>query len=250
MHVLKFGGTSVASAENIRKSLAIVAAAGPAPVVMVVSALGGTTDALISAGRAAAAADPAYRGILAQLAQRHQMAVRELLPAAGQDAVLTTMATQFAELTQLGDGVFALGELSRRTLDRLMEHGELLSSRLVAAAAQAQGLDATWVDARQLIRTNSRFGAAEVDLAATERQVAAFKATATTSIWVVPGFIAADAAGATTTLGRGGSDYTAALLAAALGADKLEIWTDVSGMMTADPRLVRGARPIAHLSYQ
>ncbi|MDB5236749.1 MAG: bifunctional aspartokinase I/homoserine dehydrogenase [Hymenobacter sp.] len=251
MQVLKFGGTSVASAENIRKSIAIVAsAAAQDSVVMVVSALGGTTDALIGAGRAAAQANTSYRGILNELEQRHVSAAQELLTGAAQNAEVTAVESQLEEAKRLCDGVFALGELSSRTLDRLMSYGELLSSRLIAATARAQGLDAAWVDARQLIRTNSRFGMAEVDMAATDKLVAECKASATAKIWVVPGFIAADAQSNVTTLGRGGSDYTAALLAAALGADKLEIWTDVSGMMTADPRLVRSARPIARISYQ
>ncbi len=251
MQVLKFGGTSVASAENIQKSLAIAAkAVEKGPVVMVVSALGGTTDALIGAGRAAAAGDAGYRDTLRQLAERHETAAQELLANAGQGPESEVIRSQFADLNHLCDGIFALGELSNRTLDRLMSYGELLSSRLVAAAAQAHGLDAVWADARQLIRTNSHFGKAEVDLATTEKQVADFGAQNPAKTWVVPGFIAADAHGATTTLGRGGSDYTAALLAAALGAEKLEIWTDVSGMMTADPRLVRSARPIARISYQ
>ena len=254
MHVLKFGGTSVASAENIRKALAIVAAAAAnGPVVMVVSALGGTTDALIDVGRTAASGgSPRSTGVnkkLTDILNRHGDAARQLLPGTPVEAV-GDVSKLFAEVINLYNGISALGELSNRTLDRLMSYGELLSSQLVAAAAQAQGLDAAWVDARRLIRTNSRFGTAEVDIATTEKQVAACKAETRANIWVVPGFIGADAHGATTTLGRGGSDYTAALLAAALGAEKLEIWTDVSGMMTADPRLVRSARPIARLSYQ
>ena len=251
MQVLKFGGTSVASAENIRKSLAIVAtAATKSPVVMVVSALGGTTDLLIGAGRAAAVGNTVYRDTLAQLAERHHTAARELLAGAEHHEKLAAIAAQFAELQTLCDGIFALGELSNRTLDRLMSYGELLSSRLITAAAKALGLAAGWADARQLIRTSSRFGAAEVDMAVTTRQVADLRDASPAHIWVVPGFIGADAHGVTTTLGRGGSDYTGALLAAALGAGVLEIWTDVSGMMTADPRLVRSARPIARISYQ
>ncbi|GAA3971400.1 bifunctional aspartate kinase/homoserine dehydrogenase I [Hymenobacter antarcticus] len=251
MQVLKFGGTSVASADTIRQSLAIVAAAAEqSPVVMVVSALGGTTDVLIGAGRTAALADTAYRETLNQLEKRHLTAAQDLLAPEAQQPAVALIDAQFDELRHLCDGIFALGELSNRTLDRLMSYGELLSSQLIAAAAQAHGLAAGWADARQLIQTNSRFGMAEVDVAATENQVAEFKTHNSDKIWIVPGFIAADAHGTTTTLGRGGSDYTAALLAAALGAGKLEIWTDVSGMMTADPRLVRSARPIARISYQ
>ncbi|UOQ97858.1 bifunctional aspartate kinase/homoserine dehydrogenase I [Hymenobacter sp. 5317J-9] len=251
MHVLKFGGTSVASAENIRKSLAIVAkAAEQGPVVMVVSALGGTTDGVIGAGRAAEQANEDFREALQQLEERHVTAAHDLLGADAQHSAIAHIQAQFDELKQLCDGIFALGELSNRTLDRLMSYGELLSSQLIATAAQAYGLDVVWADARQLIRTNSRFGMAEVDMGTTEKQVAEFRGNHSANVWVVPGFIAADAHGAATTLGRGGSDYTAALLAAALDAEKLEIWTDVSGMMTADPRLVRGARPIARISYQ
>ncbi|MDJ0366739.1 bifunctional aspartate kinase/homoserine dehydrogenase I [Hymenobacter sp. H14-R3] len=252
MQVLKFGGTSVASAENIGKVMAIVTSAlAEGPVVLVVSALGGTTDALIGAGRAAAAADETFRATLRQLEARHLTAAEALLPsAAAQAAIQPWLTAQFAELARLADGIFALGELSPRTLDRLMSYGELLSSCLVVAAFQARGLAAVWADSRLLIRTDSRFGMAQVAEAATNKQVADFQKNTTESLWVAPGFIAADAAGHTTTLGRGGSDYTAAILAAALGAEKLEIWTDVSGMLTADPRLVRSARPIPRISYE
>ena len=252
MQVLKFGGTSVASAEAIEKVIAIVRAALAAgPVALVVSALGGTTDALISIGHTAAGGDDSFRTGLQLLQARHIAAAESLLPPAAQQAEIQPWLTaQFAQLAQLANGIFALGELSPRTLDRLVSYGELLSSRLVVAALHARGIAAAWVDSRQLIRTDSRYGAAQVDEAATERQVQDFQAKTTESLWVAPGFIASDAQGYTTTLGRGGSDYTAAILAAALRADKLEIWTDVSGMLTADPRLVRSARPIARISYE
>jgi aspartokinase/homoserine dehydrogenase 1 len=252
MQVLKFGGTSVASAENIGKVIAIVTSAlAHGPVALVVSALGGTTDALISAGRAAAAGDESFRQALRHLEVRHLTAAEQLLPTAeAQTEIQPWLTAQFTELALLADGIFALGELSPRTLDRLMSYGELLSSRLVVAALQAHGIDTAWADSRQLIRTNSRFGTAQVDEAATEQLVTDFQAKTTEKLWVAPGFIAADEEGHTTTLGRGGSDYTAAILAAALGAEKLEIWTDVSGMLTADPRLVRAARPIARISYE
>ena len=242
----------MASAENIGKVLAIVASAlARGPVALVVSALGGTTDALISVGRTAAAGDETFRQTLRQLEARHLTAAESLLPSFEAQAEMQPWLTaQFTELALLADGIFALGELSPRTLDRLMSYGELLSSRLVVAAFQAHGTAAVWADSRQLIRTNSRFGMAQVDEEVTQRQVTYFQQENGASLWVAPGFIAADAEGHTTTLGRGGSDYTAAILAAALGAEKLEIWTDVSGMLTADPRLVRSARPIARISYE
>jgi aspartokinase/homoserine dehydrogenase 1 len=252
MQVLKFGGTSVASAENIEKVIAIVThALAQGPVVLVVSALGGTTDALIGAGHTAASHDESFRQALRQLEARHLTAAEALLPSfEAQAEIQPWLTAQFTELALLADGIFALGELSPRTLDRLMSYGELLSSRLVVAALQARGIGASWADSRQLIRTNSRFGMALVDEAATGQIVTDFQAKVADNLWVAPGFIAADAEGHTTTLGRGGSDYTAAILAAALNADKLEIWTDVSGMLTADPRLVRAAQPIAHISYE
>jgi len=249
MQVLKFGGTSVASAENIGKVIAIVTSAlAHGPVVLVVSALGGTTDALISAGRAAAAGDESYQETIRQLLARHGEALYALLPNALEFD--KSIEESFIEVLHLCKGIHALGELSPRTLDRLMSYGELLSSRLVVAALQARGIATAWADSRQLIRTNSRFGMAQVDEAATGQLTTDFQAKTTENLWVAPGFIAADAEGHTTTLGRGGSDYTAAILAAALGAEKLEIWTDVSGMLTADPRLVRAARPIARISYE
>ncbi|AMR29719.1 bifunctional aspartokinase I/homoserine dehydrogenase I [Hymenobacter psoromatis] len=252
MQVLKFGGTSVASAENIGKVIAIVTRAlAQGPVMLVVSALGGTTDALIQAGRAAASGNESFRQTLRQLEARHLTATEVLLPTPPAQADIQPWLTaQFAELALLADGIFALGELSPRTLDRLMSYGELLSSRIVVAAFQARGVAAAWADSRQLIRTNSRFGMAQVDEAVTGEQVLDFQGQTADNLWVAPGFIAADAEGHTTTLGRGGSDYTAAILAAALNAEKLEIWTDVSGMLTADPRLVRSARPIARISYE
>ena len=252
MQVLKFGGTSVASAANIEKVVAIVQSAlAQGPAVVVVSALGGTTDALISAGRAAAAGDASFHQTLRQLEARHLTAFETLLPTPPAQAdVQPWLTAQFAELARLADGIFALGELSPRTLDRLMSYGELLSSRIIAAAFAARGVANSWADSRQLIRTNSRFGMAQVEEEDTNKQVIDFQQKTTENLWVAPGFIASDAAGHTTTLGRGGSDYSAAILAAALGASTLEIWTDVSGMLTADPRLVRSARPIARLSYE
>lgn len=251
MQVLKFGGTSVATALNLQRVARLVnTAAQTSPVVVVVSALGGTTDALIEAGRLAAAGSEEYRACLQTLEDRHLEVVRGLLPIPDQSAVLSLVKTHCNELDGLCDGIFALGELSDRTLDRLMSFGELLSSRLLAAYLKAQGITHSWHDSRQLIRTDSRFGFATVDSGVTSQQIQALVAAHPSPIYVVPGFIGSDARGVTTTLGRGGSDYTAALFAAALAAERLEIWTDVSGMMTADPRLITLARPIPHISYQ
>jgi bifunctional aspartokinase / homoserine dehydrogenase 1 len=250
MQVLKFGGSSVATADNMQRVLDLAqAAARQASTVVVVSALGGVTDQLIAAGRRAATHDDSYRPLLRELEQRHLEAARGLLPIAGQSAVLSQVKTSCNELESLCDGIFALGELSARTLDRLVSYGELLSSRLVAAGLAARGAAHQWLDSRQLIRTDARYGHAAVDFATTNPLIQA-AVTGEVPLYVTPGFVAAAPDGSTTTLGRGGSDYTAAIFAGALGASTLEIWTDVSGMMTADPRLVRAARPIPRISYQ
>ncbi|WP_133274464.1 bifunctional aspartate kinase/homoserine dehydrogenase I [Hymenobacter radiodurans] len=251
MQVLKFGGTSVATAANLQRVAQLVeTAAQHTTTVVVVSALGGTTDALIEAGRLAAAGSTHYRTQLQRLEDRHLGVVRDLLPISEQSAVLSLVKTHCNELDSICDGIFALGELSDRTLDRLMSFGEILSSRLLAAYLKAQGVAHLWQDSRQLIRTDSRHGFATVDSETTNQQIQAFVAAQPCQMYVVPGFIGSDAQGVTTTLGRGGSDYTAAIFAAALAAERLEIWTDVSGMMTADPRLVTLARPIPRISYQ
>ncbi|WP_324674252.1 bifunctional aspartate kinase/homoserine dehydrogenase I [Hymenobacter sp. GOD-10R] len=251
MQVLKFGGTSVANAENINKVVQVVEAATQKDTtVVVVSALGGITDALIEAGTLAAAGQESYKEKLRLIEERHLETVKALIPVANQSAALSLVKKKCNELEGICDGVFLLGELSTRTLDRIMSFGEYVSSSLVAARLQALGIAHQWKNSCELIRTNSRFGFAEVDLATTYAQIADYVATTAQPLYVVPGFIASDGAGTTTTLGRGGSDYSAALFAAALNASSLEIWTDVSGMMTADPRLVSTARPISHISYQ
>ncbi|TGE14267.1 bifunctional aspartate kinase/homoserine dehydrogenase I [Hymenobacter elongatus] len=251
MQVLKFGGTSVATASAIRQVVQLVAAAARRETtIVVVSAMGGITDALIEAGYLAAAGKEEYRERLRHIETQHLEVARELVPIVSQSAVLSLVKTHCNEMEAICNGVFLLGELSARTLDRLMSFGELLSSRLVAASLSAQQVAHRWYDSRQLLRTDSQHGFATVDLAATNQLISRFIVAQPEALYVVPGFVAADDQGATTTLGRGGSDYTAAIFAGALHASRLEIWTDVSGMMTADPRLVPHARPIPRISYQ
>lgn len=251
MQVLKFGGSSVASAANIKQVVAIVAAAAEkAPVVVVVSAMGGITDQLINAAQQASRGQEQYKQLLKEMENRHLDAVRELLPIQQQSATLSLVKQQFNELDGICDGLFLLRELSWRTQDRIVSFGELLSSMIIAATFQAMQLDQVWLDSRKLIRTNSNHGNATVDFTATEIAIGDFFQFNKHRIYVAPGFIASDSNDNTTTLGRGGSDYTGAIFAAATGAKVLEIWTDVSGMMTADPRLVANAKPIQRISYQ
>lgn len=251
MQVLKFGGSSVASAANINKVASIIKEKQEGTrLAVVVSALGGITDLLLQCAGEAAANDPVYRDHLQELEKRHLAAVKELVPVQQQSSVLSSVKKSCNEIEDICNGIFLLGELSARTRDRVISYGELLSSRIIAAAFEAQGLTNEWKDARELIRTNSNYGMAAVDAETTTKQVHDHFSSTPVSLVIVPGFIASDKNNITTTLGRGGSDYTAAILAAALDAEVLEIWTDVSGMMTADPRLVNNARPVSRISYQ
>lgn len=251
MQVLKFGGTSVANADNINKVVAIVQKAlARDKVIVVVSAFGGVTDNLLKAGALASTGDESYKQELATIEQRHIEAVKALVPVLKQSSVLSWVKQRCNEIEDICNGVFLLGELSGRTRDRIVSYGELISSQIVTARFKANGVDAGWKDSRELIVTDSNYGHAAVDFEATDEKIRSYFAVATESLFIVPGFVASDAAGVTTTLGRGGSDYTAAIFAAALEAKLLEIWTDVSGMMTADPRLVPNARALPHISYQ
>lgn len=251
MQVLKFGGSSVATAANINKVVAIVLlAVKKEPVLLVVSALSGVTDALLQTGKYAETGNEDYKIVLKELEQKHLNTVRELLPIQQQSATLSLVKQKFNELEGIADGVFLLGELSNRTKDRLASYGEILSSLIIAAKVNSVPFVQQWVDSRLLICTNANYGNATVDFIVSNQNIQQFFSNNLAQLYIAPGFIAADANNNTTTLGRGGSDYTSAIYAAALKASVLEIWTDVSGMMTADPRLVNNAKPIQQISYQ
>jgi aspartokinase/homoserine dehydrogenase 1 len=157
---------------------------------------------------------------------------------------------QCNEIEDFCNGVFLLKELSLRTKDSITSYGELISSQIFAVKLKSIGIDNTWKDARELIITNSEHGMANVDFVLTDKNIKDYFQEHATGIFIIPGFIGRDKNNNTTTLGRGGSDYTAAIFGAALQATVVEIWTDVSGMMTADPRLVTNAKIIQHISYQ
>ncbi len=251
MQVLKFGGSSVANSENINKVVALVKQALTKDrIILVVSALGGITDTLIHAGVSAAAGDETYKEKLQEVERRHLETIKALLPLTGQSGILSAVKTRCNEIEDICSGVFLLGELSPRTQDKIVSYGELLSSLIIAARLDTIAVPHQWKDSRELIRTDSNFGHATVDFATTNTQIKQYIDSSKAPLIVLPGFIAADGKDITTTLGRGGSDYTAAILAAAVDATALEIWTDVSGMMTADPRLVSNPRLIPYISYQ
>ena len=251
MQVLKFGGTSVANAENISKVVAIVKESiKKDKTIVVVSALGGVTDLLLNAAALAAEGDETYKDQLNLIEQRHLEAVKQLIPVTHQSQLLSLVKKSCNEIEDICNGIFLLRELTPRSKDRICSYGEWLSSQIISAKFKSDETDNTWKDARELIVTNSNFTNAEVDFTETEQRINEFFPHQSASLFIVPGFIAANKNGITTTLGRGGSDYTAAIIAAALTVKTLEIWTDVSGMMTADPRLTANARIITHISYQ
>src|SRR6476469_3362482 len=241
MQVLKFGGTSVANSENIMKVVKIILSHGnDKPTVVVISAFSGITNMLHLCGTMAAAGNEEYRELLLKIEHRHLDAVRELIPIIHQSALLSSVKKCCNELEEICNGIFLLNELSPRTLDRILSYGELLSSQIVFSTIQASTDSVKWIDARELIITDNNFNNARVEFDITDKGIRSFLETRGEKLFIVPGFIGSYH-GITTTLGRGGSDYTAAIFAGAIKADHLEIWTDVDGMMTADPRIVSNA---------
>jgi aspartate kinase len=252
VRVLKFGGSSVADAACQRRVCELVRAAAPGGALVVLSAMGKTTDALFRAGRAAREGD-SERALseAAGVIEKHRGAARDLFGTELPAELERGLEAQFAELEAVLRGVSLLRELSTRSMDALASHGERLSTRLFAALLESQGVPCALVDARQVVRTDERFGEAQPQRDAIARLAAEHIAPelAAGRVVVTQGYIGATADGRTTTLGRGGSDWTAALLGAALRAQEVQIWTDVEGVYTADPRVVPGAGPIGELSF-
>lgn len=249
MVVLKFGGTSIGTVEAIRRVARIVASE-PRPRIVVVSALSGVTDALLEIGSAGATipGNPPPRALDALL-RRHLEASAMIRDAAARTALthdLYAIAGDVATTLEAGSGA-----LRPRARDEVAAAGELWSSRLIAAVLRDRGVRAVWLDARAIMKTDSRHEQATPDLPAT-REAAAKSVTPVLDrgdVVVLGGFIGSDATGATTTLGRGGSDWSASVFGACLDADEIQIWTDVDGVLTADPRMVPHARVVPHLSY-
>ena len=247
MKVLKFGGTSVGSVESILSLKAIVEReAKEQPLVVVVSALGGITDKLIATSKLALEGDERYKDELEQIVDRHHKMIDTIITdKEDREELFRTVDALLEQLKSIFFGVYLIHDLSEKTQDAIVAYGERLSSNIVAKLVKG----AKWFDSRDFIKTQDKQGKHVLDAELTNRLV---KMTFNDlpRISLVPGFIAKDTAtGETTNLGRGGSDYTAAIIAAALDATVLEIWTDVDGFMTADPRVISSAYPIKELSY-
>ena len=252
MQVLKFGGTSVADAVNMQKVVEIVAGAVDKDrTILVCSAISGCTDTLIRIGSLAAAKDDSYKELIDSLQQAHHQIIRQLLPLEKHEESIEGCDGLFESLRGIAQGVYLLGELSRASLDAIQGFGELLSTKIIATKLASVGISVKWVDSRDIIRTYTKDGKSVVDTDVTYANVRKMiENHPITSLFVVPGFIASDRQGRTTTLGRGGSDYSASLYAVGCKARILEIWTDVPGMMTANPKIVPTARTISHISYR
>lgn len=249
MKIIKFGGSSVANPENIRKVFSILQdKLRHQEIAVVFSAFGGVTESLLSIARLAREGDQSYRDILLTLEEKHLDIVRQLIAVQNQSTVMTYVKVRFKELEDLFHGIFLIKENSARTLDYVASFGERLSAFILAEAMAGKGIKTQFVDAREVIRTNDRFGQARVDYDVTNALLRDYF-SGHEGVKVITGFIASTAKGETTTLGRSGSDYTAAIVAGALDAIDLEIWTDVSGVLTSDPKLVYTAFTIPQLSY-
>lgn len=250
MKVLKFGGTSVANSQNITLIKNIVAQTKANRIIVVVSALGGITDLLLEAALLASKQDKAYKIILQQIEDRHLQTVKELIPITHQSALLSKVKSELNTLETLLEGAYLIGEITPKLSDKIVSYGELLSSYIISEFFIVQKLDTFYKDVREIIKTNDTFGKAAVNFELTNANSVHYFSQAPQKIIVVAGFIASSVHGNSTTLGRGGSDYTAAIIAGAVDAEILEIWTDVSGMFTANPKLVKQAVAIPHISYE
>jgi aspartokinase/homoserine dehydrogenase 1 len=248
MKILKFGGTSVANSKNIAQVASIVSNVNEKNVV-VVSALGGVTDLLLEALDIAASGDSNFVDTLKKIEERHLEPIRASIPAQSQSSSISFLKSELNHLETILEGVMMLKETTPRTIAKVSSYGEVLSSNIINEIFKVNNIDVALKDGRDLIETQIQGNKSIVNWSSTQNKIDAFFKNNNSKTTLVPGFVARDADGNSSTLGRGGSDFTAAILAYALNAEILEIWTDVSGMYTSNPKLVKQATPINKLSY-
>jgi aspartate kinase len=251
MIVMKFGGTSLESAEALERAASIVQGQLDRRPTVVVSAFGKTTNSLLAIGSEAAGGrrEEALRQ-LSELREYHRRVAEPLTPNPHREELAAIIEGHFCELADIVKGPSAVGEFSPRSSDALASYGERLSSSIVALVFRGLGIRTHFLDSRRLILTNQRFTQAQPLLAETYARIAAEVSPQNSrNVPVLGGFIGSSEDGATTTLGRGGSDFTASLVGAALGAEEIQIWTDVDGVLTCDPTLVPEARPVRTISF-
>jgi len=249
MKVLKFGGSSLASSSCIKQAGNIILSnRSEESLVIVVSAIGKTTEKLIHAGMQAASGQNHYQTGLLEIEELHLRLARELFSVIHQSEVLAEIKLILNRVEELTAGIYTTRDFSDKTRDKLLMYGEVLSANLMFKYLNRNGFQVNLLDPLNLIRTDDQYGYATVDWKITDQMI--LKSIEREKNYILPGFIAATAEGIPTTLGRDGSDYSAAIVAASMKAGVLEIWTDVPGIMTADPRMVPQARPIAILTYE
>lgn len=250
MDVLKFGGTSVGTVESINQVIEIISKKRKhsSNISVVFSAMGGVTNKLIEIGKLASQNNLLYLEILKSIEDRHINTAKSLTEIKSQSALIASIKGIFNEIEDLLKGITFIKELTNRTLDLLLSFGERLSTTIITFSLNDRNIKSEYVDAREIIKTNSHFGSAEVNFEMTNHLISK-KIINSDIVYCITGFISSNDQGVTTTLGRGGSDYSASILGAALNAKVIEIWTDVNGMMTADPRKVKNAFTIPSISY-
>jgi bifunctional aspartokinase / homoserine dehydrogenase 1 len=247
MKVLKFGGSSVGTAESIEKVKEIIRSGAREQLLVVFSAFGDTTDYLLESGKKAEKKDKNYLKIIKKIDALHLDIIEKIFDNTNKAHVISEVKETLNHLEEILEGVFNLEELSLRTFDKITSFGELLSNYILAEYLKQAGLDIKLHDSRKIITTENVFGGARILIPDTYKNIK--KIELKSQINIFPGYISSAKNGDATTLGRGGSDYTASLLAGALKADELQIWKDVNGMLTANPKLVQSAKTIPHLSY-
>lgn len=249
--ILKFGGTSVGTPERVKSVIEIIADShqNSHQIAVVVSAFGGVTDQLISLGKLASQGED-YQNALAEVYERHKISANRLIPHERLEIALKSIDQTLSELRDILEGISLIKELSPKTLDLLMSFGERLSAFIIAEAILPCISQAKFLDARELIKTDRNFGAARVDFKETNKNISHYFQNFPNALPIITGFIGSSKENETTTLGRGGSDFTAAIFGAALNVGSIEIWTDVNGVMTADPRKEPYAFSIREMSYK
>ena len=250
MRILKFGGTSVGSAQNITlvKDIILKKYKEDGKILIVLSAMAGVTNMLLACGKKAAEADESYLNIFESIKQKHIQTLNSLIERENVEKVTQKIEHLLHELSQILKGIYLLKEFSPRTKDLVASFGERLSCTLFTEYIKQFIPESEYADAREFIKTDSTFVNARVNFKETDARIRDYF-DKHKSLQIITGFIGSNAKGETTTLGRGGSDYTAAIIGSALNADEIEIWTDVDGMLTADPRIVKKAFLLSHVSY-
>jgi aspartokinase/homoserine dehydrogenase 1 len=248
MKVLKFGGTSVANSKSLNKVLEIIKNQNDS-IVVVVSALAGITDLLMEMLSLAESRKDNFKSNLSKIEKLHLEPIKRCIPIQNQSAIISYLKKHLNELESRLDAIFLLEEVTKKNNASVASYGEILSSNIIHEIFKHNKIDSELKDARELIQTSTHNGIEVVNEKITDQQIKNYFSNNKSRVVIVPGFIACNKSGVTTTLGRGGSDYSAAIIANSVEADMFEIWTDVSGIYTAHPKIVTQAKPIKKLSY-